>query len=258
MIPAYNEEMTIAGVILKAEKYGRVLVCDDGSTDRTKDIAARLASVISHPSNQGKGAALRDLFKAAIHAGGDEVVTMDADGQHDAAEIPSLLAGLKDADIVIGHRPLNGIRGKANSAYQRLSGSPDIDIQSGFRAYKGRILSEIMPSEMGYVADTEILQEAVRLKLKISQAPIRIEDVPNPHKSNVALHFSDVVLARVKLSAFKHPLLVYGLPGLITYIAGDFMGDNATGLDMRLIGLFAMQAAVLIWTTVTITRRSQS
>ncbi len=90
ILPAYNEEISIGSVILRARQHAdRVIVIDDGSSDATAEVA-RLAGaeVICHPENRGKGAALKTGFKAAI--GADVIVTMDADGQHDPAEIPNL------------------------------------------------------------------------------------------------------------------------------------------------------------------------
>jgi glycosyltransferase involved in cell wall biosynthesis len=83
-IPAYNEEKTIAKVIIKTQKYvDKVIVCDDGSKDMTSEIAERLgAIVIKHERNMGKGEALRNLFKKAIELNADIVITLDGDGQH--------------------------------------------------------------------------------------------------------------------------------------------------------------------------------
>ncbi|MEM2843728.1 MAG: glycosyltransferase family 2 protein, partial [Candidatus Bathyarchaeia archaeon] len=84
-IPAYNEEATIAKVIIQAQKYvDKVILCDDGSNDYTGLIAERLgAEVIKHERRLGKGAALRILFKKAEDLEAGIVVTLDADGQHD-------------------------------------------------------------------------------------------------------------------------------------------------------------------------------
>ena len=95
-IPAFNEEASIARVVLMAERFvDRVLVCDDGSTDMTGVIAEALgAEVVFHETNLGYGAALQSLFEEARKRGVDAVVTLDADGQHDPSEIPKLLKRL--------------------------------------------------------------------------------------------------------------------------------------------------------------------
>ena len=84
VIPAYNEERNIAAVVVGAQKYTpNVVVCDDGSTDMTREIAERLgAVVVRHQSNLGKGVALKDLFWRAKEMKADVVVTLDGDRQH--------------------------------------------------------------------------------------------------------------------------------------------------------------------------------
>ncbi len=91
-IPAFNEEKSIAGVVLSAQKHADVVVvCDDGSSDMTREIAERLgAVVVRHEQNLGYGAALQSLFKKARELRADVLVTLDSDGQHDASEIPLL------------------------------------------------------------------------------------------------------------------------------------------------------------------------
>jgi len=107
-VPAFNEERTIAKVVLGAQKYAdRVLVCDDGSTDMTGEIAEKLgAEVIRHERNLGKGVALRSLFEAGRRIGADVFVTLDADDQHDPEDIPRLVEPILrgDADVVIVNR----------------------------------------------------------------------------------------------------------------------------------------------------------
>jgi len=110
-IPAFNEEKTIAKIVLKAQEYAdRVVVCDDGSTDLTADVAERLgAEVIGHEKRIGYGAALASLFRRARGIGPDVMVVLDADFQHDPAEIPRLVEPVlkEGVDIVVGSRFLS-------------------------------------------------------------------------------------------------------------------------------------------------------
>src|SRR5665647_1739415 len=103
-IPAFNEEQTIARVILEAQKFaGKVVVCDDGSTDYTAKIAEGLgADLIRHEKNGGYGASIKSLFLRAHELGADIFVTLDADGQHEPNEIPVVVKPIVDgaADVV--------------------------------------------------------------------------------------------------------------------------------------------------------------
>jgi len=92
-IPAFNEEHSIARVIVEAQKYAdEVIVCDDGSADLTAEIAFRLdAHVFTHDRNLGYGASLKTLFEKAKESAADVLVTLDGDGQHDPSEIPTII-----------------------------------------------------------------------------------------------------------------------------------------------------------------------
>ncbi|PIX31785.1 hypothetical protein COZ60_02685, partial [Candidatus Bathyarchaeota archaeon CG_4_8_14_3_um_filter_42_8] len=92
-IPAFNEEKTIARVVLQSQNYAdKVVVCDDGSTDLTPVIAQRLgAIVVRHERNLGYGSAIQSLLKYARTLKADILVTLDGDGQHDPGEIPRVI-----------------------------------------------------------------------------------------------------------------------------------------------------------------------
>ena len=93
-VPCFNEETHIAGVIIQLKKYvSKILVCDDGSTDMTAEVARQLgADVIVHEKNLGYGAALSSIFSESRKLGADILVTIDGDSQHNPADIPRLLA----------------------------------------------------------------------------------------------------------------------------------------------------------------------
>jgi hypothetical protein len=266
LIPARNESATIASVILRAEDHvDEVVVLDDGSTDDTALIAEGLGAVlIRRERSWGKGDALRTLFLKAMELEADAAVTLDADGQHDPHDIPKLLEALKDADMVIGSRTLSGVRAVGN----RMLSEGGYDVQSGFRAYRASVLPDLIPSEMGMGADAEIFQKAKDLGLKMASVPVSsTEAVPNPHKTNVAVHGLDLAFTSFKLATFRHPLALYGLPGLLFvalglwFAAGDFPYLVAQGFGsvvLLLLGLFSLSTGVIIWTVVSLTRRSQA
>ena len=106
VIPALNEDATIAAVVRGALRYGTCVVVDDGSSDSTADTARRAgAIVVSHQVNQGYDAALNSGCKAAAGASCDAIITLDADGQHNPMLLQQFVDGLNNgADMVLGVR----------------------------------------------------------------------------------------------------------------------------------------------------------
>ena len=98
VIPAYNEERVMAGVIGEAVRSGhRVVLVDDGSSDATAEIGARTGDVVlRHPINLGQGAALQTGITFALAQGANFIVTFDADGQHRIADVSKLLDALAE------------------------------------------------------------------------------------------------------------------------------------------------------------------
>ncbi|MGB4758126.1 MAG: glycosyltransferase family 2 protein, partial [Candidatus Methanoculleus thermohydrogenotrophicum] len=163
-MPAYNEEAYIAKTIVGARRHAdAVLVVDDGSTDETVAIAEALgAIVVRHATNRGYGGALQTIFATARRMGVEELVIIDADGQHDPEDIPRLLSELRSGnDVVIGSRVLEGSAGdiptyrkvgmKVLDAATTLAGNglAITDSQSGFRAYGRRAIEAIHPNGDG-------------------------------------------------------------------------------------------------------------
>ena len=186
-IPAFNEEHSIARVVLEAQKFAdAVVVCDDGSTDLTAKIAERLGvTVVRHEQNLGYGAAIRSLFRRALELDADVLVTLDADGQHDPKEIPDVAEPIvqNNADVVIGSRFVCANGTLEMPLYRRLgaklitrmvNGSAKnglSDAQSGFRAYNRHALESLSVSETGMGASVEILLKASEQGLKICEVP---------------------------------------------------------------------------------------
>lgn len=237
-IPAFNEEENIAAIIIKLKrKYDHVLVCDDGSSDMTHDIASSLgAIVVKHPTNLGYGAAIKTIFNEARKIDGDILITFDADGQHKISEIDSVLKPISEnkADIVIGSRFLGNtkdipkyrkigikmITGLTNT----LTGSEITDAQSGFRAYSKKVLNEISPTESGMGISTEILIKSSKKQMRISEVPITISYENNTPSQEPISHGTSVVFSTVKHVAIERPLLYYGVTGLCFIITGLIFG----------------------------------
>jgi glycosyltransferase involved in cell wall biosynthesis len=231
-ITAYNEEASIAKVIIQSRKFAdKIIVCDDGSEDLTGRIAENLgAEVITHQKNLGYGIGIRDVVDGAKRAGADVLVTIDADGQHDPTEIPNLISPVLagEADIAVGYRPsrpagMTRRRRVAQRALDVLTGVKEngvyVDSQSGFRAYSRRTLS-LGVSEWGMGAESEILLKAKRAGLKIRQVPVHMRYGAEPSVDRSAVHFSDVISAIVKLSLVRRPVRTVGLPGLVLLLVG--------------------------------------
>jgi glycosyltransferase involved in cell wall biosynthesis len=183
IVPAYQAEATLAGVVSGTRRHLPVLVVDDGSTDRTAAVGEEAgAEVVRQVPNQGKGAALRAGFRRALDDGASAVVTLDADGQHDPAAIPGFLAAWRDqrAPLVIGRRdfaqmPLS--RRLANVlgtwTFSRAVGRPIADNQSGYRLIARPLLPRLLESdEPGFEFEVEMITLAIRAGLAIDWVPI--------------------------------------------------------------------------------------
>jgi len=234
-IPAFNEEKNIASIITKLKKItDSIIVCDDGSSDLTGEIARELgATVISHPKNMGYGVAIRSLFLKAKELDLDCLITLDADGQHRIEDVNSVFSPINDGivDIVIGSRFLDqkseempnyrkiGI--KIITKVTNLSIKEKLtDSQSGFRAYSKKTLQTIMPSDVGMGVSTEILIKANNLKLKIAEVPIKVRYGGDTSTYNPVSHGTSVILSTIKFTSIHNPLKFYGIPGIIFLITG--------------------------------------
>lgn len=186
LIPAHNEEARIGAVAAAAKQHLAVLVVDDGSSDGTARAAeAAGAQVISHKINQGKGAALRSGFRAALEQGCDFVVTLDADGQHDPAEMPAFLEAFEvtHADLIIGRRDFRQmpfIRQLSNTLgtvlFSWAVGRHIPDNQSGYRLIGRRLLemeAVLQSAEAGFEFEVEMIALAIKQGLSMEWVPIR-------------------------------------------------------------------------------------
>ena len=282
-----DEERSIARVVIGCQKHvDKVVVCDDGSSDMTADIAERLgADVIRHDRNMGKGEAMRSLFKRAKKLDADVMVTIDGDGQHDPDEIPNLLKPLEsgEVDIVIGSRFLTGGSGvpEHRAVMNRILSIMTIegisDTQSGFRAYGKRAIEKLLPGEMGMGVDSEILIDAVKAGLVVAEVPASVSyGIGKTSKLNPAHHTADVVFSLVKLMSIRHPLVFFGVPGFALVSFGLYYLFRAETLfsaqqvitpltltygllafSITLFGLLALFTGIILFTIATLVRKNQ-
>jgi glycosyltransferase involved in cell wall biosynthesis len=185
IIPAYQESRAIDQVIKIAQKYcNHVVVVDDGSTDNTGKIARdNGATVLRHPTNFGKGAALRTGFNHTIKEQYDVMITLDGDLQHNPHSIPRFLEKIKEGyDLVVGTRyqtqseEMPFARKLSNlittTVLRVFFKVPITDSQSGYRAFKRSLLETIPVRDNGFAAETEMLIDAQRAGFLISEVPI--------------------------------------------------------------------------------------
>lgn len=162
VLPCYNEEDSIADLIARLRSLScvdEILVVDDGSTDRTAERAeAAGGRVVRHPYNLGNGASVKTGIRKAT---GEVVVLMDGDGQHPPEEVPKLITGVGEFDMVVGARSdragVSRFRTIGNKGLimvaEYLSGVAIPDLTSGFRAFKRQKALEFLhlfPSKYSY------------------------------------------------------------------------------------------------------------
>ena len=185
IIPAYQAEETVRAVVEGVRRHvPEVVVVDDGSTDRTAEVAtAAGARVVRLPKNAGKGAAIRAGLGVVLPAGFTHVAFVDADGQHDPEDLPALLEAARGGeDFVIGARVRGSedipmVRFRTNEIgsriLSRMTGHDVEDGQSGFRVIAAPLLARLSLSAEGYSIETEILLKAARHVRRFASVPVR-------------------------------------------------------------------------------------
>ncbi|WP_256686152.1 glycosyltransferase family 2 protein [Halococcus qingdaonensis] len=285
-IPAYNEAATIGEVVAEVLEHEEdVLVIDDGSTDATVEQArAAGATVLEREANGGYGAALKTAFREAYKQRAEQLIILDGDGQHDPADIPRLLAALRDdgADIAIGSRfaadsettvpfyrrvGLAVINLLSNLSLGVVRSASWIDdTQSGFRAYNRRAIESLLADdEVGdrMSASTDILYHAHHNDYAIEEVGTTIDyDVENGSQHNPISHGVHLVMNIVKTVERDRPITFLGVPGFLSAFVGlgfgywtisNFINSGSfpsglaiTSMFFVLIGIFACLSAVML------------
>jgi glycosyltransferase involved in cell wall biosynthesis len=188
VIPAYNEERCVGGVVARLkQEFSHVVVVDDGSTDQTAALSRQAgAEVLNHLINRGQGAALKTGIDYALARGADIIVTFDADGQHHAEDIAALVAPImaQSFDVALGSRFLAGgcevPRGrkivlKCGVWFTRLVSRIRVtDTHNGLRALSRHSAQCIQIRQDGMAHASEILDEIARHRLRFSEVPMRV------------------------------------------------------------------------------------
>ena len=289
-IPAYNEEKNIASIIIKLKQItNKIIVCNDGSSDLTGEIAKELGvEVINHQKNLGYGASIRSIFLKAKEMNADMLVTFDADGQHRIEDIQKVIDPIinKKCDISIGSRFLSedsideipdyrkfGIRMITKitniSINEKLT-----DSQSGFRAYSKKALTEIHPSDQGMGISTEILIKASNKDLIIAEVPIKVLYEGDTSTHNAVSHGASVLLSTIKYTSIEHPLKFYGIASLVflsigigfilwtvqAYTQNGKIITNIAliGIGTMIVGVVLIITAILLYSLISVVRERNS
>ena len=223
-IPAWNEQESIADVIAKVQEHrpgADILVVNDGSTDDTADRAGTAgATVVSLPFNVGVGGAMRTAFLYAKRHGYGALVQVDADGQHDPADLDRLIDGLDSADVVVGTRfhpdstylvggPRRWAMVLLSKSLSRMNRGTISDPTSGFRSAGPRAIDLFaVDYPADYLGDTVgSLAIATRRGLVIHEAPVTMyfRQTGRPSKNALwsALYLGRATLAIIATSLKK-------------------------------------------------------
>ena len=257
-IPAFNEEKYIGTVVLKTRQYvDEVIVVDDGSSDKTADVA-RLAgaTVIRHEENKGYGASIQTLLTEAKKKDLNILVLLDADAQHNPDEIPELIKPISEGfDLVIGSREQ---RANDIPRYRRigqrvisyfahiLSGEKVSDSESGFRVFSKKAIASLELRESGMAISAETIAKAVANGLKITERPISIRYTENGSTLNPVLHGFSVLGRIIAMISERRPLFFFGLGGAIVIILGFLAGIRVVSVTLGGGGIAAVTGTALV------------
>ncbi len=258
-IPCYNEEATLPGTLaalprnVKGVDLVEWLVIDDGSTDRTVEIArsAGVDHVVRLPRNQGLAKAFLAGLDASVRAGADIIVNTDADDQYDARDIPALISPIINgqAELVVGTRPIEEIAHfsfakkllqKAGSMVVRYASATSVpDAPSGFRAMSRDAAMKLSVfNEYTYTLETLI--QAGQKGMAVASVPIRVNPPTRPSKlvrsTGRYVFRSAVTILRVFVT--YRPFRFFATLGIFSFVLGMaaglrfiylFFSGNGTG-----------------------------
>jgi len=290
-IQAYNAEEKIAKLILLTGEYAdKVVVYDSGSNDMTFNISEGLGvEVIRDKIHLGDNVSLAKLFEKAREENATALVTLDGDGKHDPKDIPVLLEPIMkgEADIVVGSslqdfgksKILMGKKVETEAAAKSSNGIIYVDLTnppSSFRAYNRKAIRLLKPEEL----ETDV---GINILIKAKEAGLTLKEIPRvmPYKKEPpkvltqvpTSHETKGVLSTLKHLPIRYPMILYGLPGLLSLIISvifwfwmldSYMKTGTFTTNMALmavvtivVGLVLMMAGTILWTIATLIREKE-
>ena len=268
-IPAYNEERMVGEMVRAANQYANlVVVVNDASLDNTEKSAEEAgALVISHLTNKGYGGAALTIFQTAQKYKPDILILMDADGQHDPADIPRFVSKMLEGyDVVVGSRFLGAERKDKIPAYRQFGikmldkathiaakGSVSIsDVLCGYRAFSKKAYFQIKYLDTSMHGSSDIIVQLSDLGMKFGEIPVHIRyDLENTSKRGPINMGLELLGGVIQVVVTKRPLLCFGVPGFIMTLIGVILAVQAfdivasTGVWATTITLVAMMMLIM-------------
>lgn len=233
IIPTYNNEITIGKIVDECKKWSDdVIVVNDGSTDSTSSILssykANGVTVIDYRINKGKGYALKTAFKYALAKQYVYAITIDADGQHFASDIPAFVHAVEKFPntLIVGSRNLNAEGMPLENTFankfsnfwfsvQTLQCIPDT--QTGFRLYPLQRMGRMWWLTSKYEAELEMLVFAAWHGIKLTPIPINVFYPPIEERVSHFRPIADFVRISVLNTFLCFGAVLYGIPKLLLY-----------------------------------------
>lgn len=277
-IPCYNEEQTLAQTLVAIPRNipgidtVEILIIDDGSADRTAEVAVseRVDHLVRHKQNLGLAHAFRTGLDACLQQGADIIVNTDADNQYEGADIPSLIAPILagEADMVIGDRqtasiphfsPLKKFLQRLGSGtVRKLAGIEVPDAVSGFRAFSREAAIRLnIVSNFSYTIETVI--QAGKRNLTVVSVPVRTHATKRPSRlfRNIPHFIRNSLTTMVRMYAMYKPLRVFfyigatlaavGMLPIIRFLYFFLTGTGAGHIQSLLLGSILVLMGVLAW-----------
>ncbi len=245
ILPAHNEAQSVGQIVSGIRQYYpdssevELLLIDDGSSDGTGEAAAEAgARVIRHPYNKGNGAAIKTGIRAAR---GDVLVMLDADGQHDPADIERLAASIGEYDMVVGARDKGSQqwhRQMANSIYNvfatYLTNFRVRDLTSGFRAIRRKLALQfcyLMPNTFSY--PTTLTMALIKAGYNLKYVEIHAAPRVGKSKINLVVDGLRFFVIMAKIAMIFSPLKIFLPLGLLTFLPGALYAVYRLAIGQR-------------------------